>query len=328
MAIDFPSSPTNGQVFTDGDKTWVYSSSLPGWQLQATTVVGPTGPTGRSGGPTGPTGPTGPGARENILINGNFNIWQRGTSTTTNQAYTADRWFMNNNGTATVTASQIDLKTDGLGSRYGMRIARSSGTDICMIITIVEGAMQFVGQTVTLSMYLKKGSSMTDDVDVAFGTRASKFGTIYDQGEFTISNSSISSSVWTRFSSSLAVTSATSTNNANLFEIEIYFNMAGGSNVHLDIADVQLEWGTSATAFQVEDPSITLLRCKRYYQECAIQVGTSTTYSTFVYPVEMRINPVVGGGSTGFTVDGASTTVGNYYQTARAKRTITQDADF
>lgn len=34
MAIDFPSSPTNGQIFTDGDHTWVYSSSLPGWKLQ------------------------------------------------------------------------------------------------------------------------------------------------------------------------------------------------------------------------------------------------------------------------------------------------------
>ena len=34
MPIDFPSSPTNGQIFTDGDHTWVYSSSLPGWKLQ------------------------------------------------------------------------------------------------------------------------------------------------------------------------------------------------------------------------------------------------------------------------------------------------------
>jgi len=34
MPIDFPSSPTNGQIFTDGDHTWVYSSSLPGWKLE------------------------------------------------------------------------------------------------------------------------------------------------------------------------------------------------------------------------------------------------------------------------------------------------------
>ena len=68
MAIDFPSSPVDGQVFTDGDHTWVYSSALPGWKLQTQTVTGPTGPTGATGatgdtgatGATGPTGPTGP----------------------------------------------------------------------------------------------------------------------------------------------------------------------------------------------------------------------------------------------------------------------------
>lgn len=59
-AINFPSSPTNGQVFTDGDHTWVWNSStgvVGAWKLQTQTVTGPTGPTGPS--VTGPTGPTG-----------------------------------------------------------------------------------------------------------------------------------------------------------------------------------------------------------------------------------------------------------------------------
>lgn len=57
--INFPTSPTDGQVFTDGDHTWIFSSVGAGgpgaWKLQAQTVTGPTGPTG----PTGATGPTG-----------------------------------------------------------------------------------------------------------------------------------------------------------------------------------------------------------------------------------------------------------------------------
>ena len=63
--INFPTSPTDGQVFSDGDHTWVFSSVGAGgpgaWKLQAQTVTGPTGPTGATGsvGATGSTGPTG-----------------------------------------------------------------------------------------------------------------------------------------------------------------------------------------------------------------------------------------------------------------------------
>lgn len=70
MPIDFPNSPTNGQVFTPAgvSKTWVYSSTGTKWVVQDQTVTGPQGPTGPTGptgstgltGVTGPTGPTGP----------------------------------------------------------------------------------------------------------------------------------------------------------------------------------------------------------------------------------------------------------------------------
>ena len=42
-------------------------------------------------------GATGP--FKNKLINGNFNVWQRGTSFSTTTDYTADRWWLSHNAT-------------------------------------------------------------------------------------------------------------------------------------------------------------------------------------------------------------------------------------
>ena len=48
-AIDFPASPTNGQTFTSGDKTWIYSTTISAWKLQTQTATGATGATGAAG---------------------------------------------------------------------------------------------------------------------------------------------------------------------------------------------------------------------------------------------------------------------------------------
>ena len=56
MAINFPASPTNGDTYTYGSRTWSWNGSA--WDA-ITTTFGPTGPTGPTGS-TGVTGPTGP----------------------------------------------------------------------------------------------------------------------------------------------------------------------------------------------------------------------------------------------------------------------------
>jgi hypothetical protein len=56
-AINFPDSPTNGQIFTVGNVSWQWSSTLSVWTGIGTVNTGPTGPAGAAGA----TGPTGPG---------------------------------------------------------------------------------------------------------------------------------------------------------------------------------------------------------------------------------------------------------------------------
>lgn len=323
--INFPSSPTNGQVFTDGDHTWVFSAVSAGgpgaWKLQAQTVTGPTGPQGVQGA-------TGPVTSKNMLVNGNFKIWQRNTSTSTNLAYSADRWFINTNGVATATFSRIDTSAQSVGSQYGARVARSAGTNIFGIITCQEGALNLVGKSVTLSGYMRKGSGLTVDVDVAFGTRASKFGTVYDSANTTISNAALSTSTWYRFSTTMSVTTSTSTNSADIIEIELIAqSQAGGANVHFEVASLQMEIGTTASEFEQEDQSLTLMRCKRYYQQSTMLVSSTSPTYTFVFPVAMRIAPVVAGGGTGFSST-TTATESRFSQTTGAAQSLTFDSDF
>jgi hypothetical protein len=67
--INFPASPTLGQSYSYGTRTWEWTGSA--WRLTEAGIVGPMGPTGPQGpegevgpigltGPEGPDGPTGP----------------------------------------------------------------------------------------------------------------------------------------------------------------------------------------------------------------------------------------------------------------------------
>lgn len=61
MAINFPTGPTVGQIYTYGSRSWEWNGDA--WQAApGPYTVGPTGPTGSTGptGPTGSTGATGP----------------------------------------------------------------------------------------------------------------------------------------------------------------------------------------------------------------------------------------------------------------------------
>jgi hypothetical protein len=65
-AIDFPNSPSVGDVHTVGLRSWVWTGNT--WDTRTTqTIAGPTGPTG-AGGPTGPTGPGGVSTAESPIV--------------------------------------------------------------------------------------------------------------------------------------------------------------------------------------------------------------------------------------------------------------------
>lgn len=77
MSINFPSSPTGGQIYEFNGLMWEWSGNA--WRslgyYPVVYVSGPTGPTGPQGptgpiGPSGPQGPTGPTGPEVVDVDG------------------------------------------------------------------------------------------------------------------------------------------------------------------------------------------------------------------------------------------------------------------
>ena len=73
MAIDFPDAPTNGQVFTVGDRSWTWNGTY--WKQ--TPATGPQGPQGATGaqGATGPQGATGTQGAEGAQFGTSLYFW-------------------------------------------------------------------------------------------------------------------------------------------------------------------------------------------------------------------------------------------------------------
>jgi hypothetical protein len=178
MAIDFPNSPTTGQTFTSGTRTWTYDGSI--WNLTAYGPVGPTGPTGPAGatgatgpqgavgsqgaqGPQGPTGSVGtivldsltdvaistPASGQNLVYNGTTWVNDHVTLDEINDVTAptpSSGQFLKYNGTAWVNDA-IDLGTDTTGN-YVASI--TGGTGVTVTGSGSEGATPSIaiGQSV------------------------------------------------------------------------------------------------------------------------------------------------------------------------------------
>ena len=208
-------------------------------------------------------------AGKNKVINGGFDIWQRGTSFTGfgTVAYTADRWLaVSNTATYTVTR-QTSSTSDPVGSKYFARVtATVAGNFDCTFGQPFESTIfdSLKGKTVTLSFYAKASTSLTINVFLNRNTSEGKVyyyeGTIINNTAFSLSTS------WNRYSVTLTMPDKSVTNQG----LQLSFQTAMTLNQYYDIWGVQLEEGTIATNFvptgggsQHDELEI----CQRYYEK-------------------------------------------------------------
>jgi hypothetical protein len=272
-------------------------------------------------------------AGKNKLINGDFGIWQRGTSLsiTATFQYLADRWqSVIGFGTPTATMSQQSFTAGaapvaGYESQYFLRqqvTVSPGGSNPIAIGQRIEDVRTFAGQTATLSFWAKADSARTWTSSLVqnFGSGGSS--------EVTTTGSSLSvTTSWTRFTQTFTLPSISgkTIGSSNYLYVLIYGPNATVQT--MDIWGVQLEYGSKATPFETATGTIQgeLAAAQRYFCKSYNQATAPGTASTAVgivafsntstaspgdyghirFPVAMRIAPTVttwGYGGTSGTI--------------------------
>ena len=244
-----------------------------------------------------------PESQGNAIINGAFDIWQRGTSFTTTSAYTADRWQMIKGASGSAVVSQQAFTPGaapeaGYESAYFLRYASTNANDP-RILQNIEDVRTFAGQTVTLSFWAK--SNISDAFSGTGITLQQNFGSGGSSAEFTSVAGPTLTSDWERYSFTLSVPSISGKTIGANSNLRVQLSFKASDTFNVDIWGVQLEAGPVATPFRRNANSIQgeLAACQRYYYYAA--GGTfwangsvlSTTQADFIlqFPVSMRIAP-------------------------------------
>jgi hypothetical protein len=255
---------------------------------------------------------------KNAIINGGFDIWQRGTSIANNATYTlycADRFQINRGGLETgVTVSrQATNDTTNLPFiRYAARVQRNSGnttTGQVSFLTSLEtsDSIRFAGRTITLSFYARKGANYSQSssqlnavVSTGTGTDESLGGGY--TGQATVLNQTATlTTTWQRFEFTASVSSTATEIGAWFYYVPVG---TAGANDWYEITGIQLELGSVATPFSRAGGSIggELALCQRYYWRSGgnttnqkfgqgLAISTTQLLIQVQSPVAMRVAP-------------------------------------
>jgi len=282
-----------------------YDSGSEEWE---TLVIGKQGPTG----PTGPAGNDG-ALSPNAIINGAFDIWQRGTSFshTASLIYGADRWGVFRAGFA--AGANSSRQASGLESfQWANRIQRVSGNTSTALIVATQpvesvNSIPFAGKTVTISFWARRGANFSSASNLLSASVQTGTGT--DQNPwsgFTGQTASINENKelglsWQQFF-------ATGSMPSSMTQLAIDFRYTptgtAGADDWFEVTGVQLEAGPVASPFRRNANSLQgeLAACQRYYYRTGGttafeyhgvgSAGTTTQARMMLIPKQtMRVGP-------------------------------------
>jgi hypothetical protein len=241
-------------------------------------------------------------SNRNKIINGNFDVWQRGTSFTTMGTflYSADRWqvylYSAGEGSSAVQQAFTPGQTDVPNNpKYYMRL--TTGGSEYWLAQRIEDVNTAAGQTVTLSWWGRASATTTVTARATqeFGSGGSSAVNVATQN-FTFTTS------WQKFTwtTDIASIAGKTVGSSSFLQMWWQGNLSSAGTT-LDFAQVQLEVGSVATPFEHRSFGQELALCQRYYwknrpSSIFAYVAIGKSQGTYInlhieYPQVMRAAP-------------------------------------
>ena len=244
----------------------------------------------------------GTGNGKNLIMNGGFDIWQRGTSFAYGGGAAiklADRW--KGSRSSGLGGATFSRQTGFNGAQYCMRSQRDSGntnTGNLRFWTQIETAKTIPLQSrrVIVSADVRKGADYSGGAITCLLATGTGTDESYSGGSFTTGNTNVglptitSTTTGTRYVWTFFDVPSTATELA--FQFAWTPTGTASTNDYAEFTNVKLEEGDMATPFAPQDPAEVLAECQRFYEKSfettttpAQNIGAGTGEETFIATV-------------------------------------------
>lgn len=273
---------------------------------------------------------------KNVLINGNFDVWQRNTSFSADE-YTADRWYAwaGTGGTHAITRQAFTLGQTIVPNHpkyYLRQVLSVVGTNSAGFEQRIEDVKSFNNDEVTVSFWAKVGSAIAANVRVIqnFGTGGSPSTEVKSTEQLINLTTS-----WAQYTVTFSIPSISGktlgSNINDYFSIQIMIgddSTAPASTYTLDVSQIQIELGQSATVWEQRSIDETIARCQRYYNKLNVYIKALADSDTDItLPVKLRSVPTITGGGAGFVTTLGTVDFWTGNQTTAAAQSIEFDSE-
>lgn len=282
----------------------------------------------------------------NQLHNPRFAIAQRGNSiaASTGKRYGLDRWFVDSTGSTSAmsrqnfTLGQTDVPGNPLNFCRVDVTSVAGASNFAHFSQRIEGVQSLQGGKCRIRFWAKANAarSVAIELNQNFGTGGSPSA----QVNLTVQKINLTTA-WQRFSLTADVPSIAGktlgSNGDDFLQLTFWLdagssfdsrtNSLGQASINFDIADVQLEAGSSVSPFEARPIPVELALCQRHYESGGITYSGVASASaqdfglSYDFKVTKRASPTMAKSGTTFTncVDQlTSQSAAGFYQVVRS----------